>query len=97
VPSGGSKTSLHLSKRAADFSVTGETLEAAFQSIKDKRKDIFDADKKYECIHHGSHTETSGAHLHIGRFETGAGVDFKTEGLTADTKGKSTVTKMTVD
>ncbi len=90
VPSGGSQTSLHLQKRAADFSVSGYTLASAFAELKKNKADIFDSDKKYEVIHHGEHTETGGAHLHVGRFATGTGAHFKVEGLTQDTKGKYT-------
>ena len=87
VPEGGSTTSHHLEKRAADFSVAGLTLAVAFTKIKEKKSDIFDSDKKYQVIHHGPHTATGGAHLHVGRFATGAGVSFLVEGLTAETKG----------
>ena len=53
VPKGGSKTSLHLAHRAADFSGSNYTLASAFFKIKEKQDKIFDWDKKYEVIHHG--------------------------------------------
>lgn len=87
VPKGGSKTSHHLQGRAADFSVTGCTLQDVFANLKSKKSDIFDSDKKYQVIHHGSHTATGGAHIHIGRYASGSGVSFLIEGLTAKTKG----------
>ena len=87
VPTGGSTTSHHIQKRAADFGVAGYTLPNAFAKIKEKKSDIFDADKKYQVIHHGPHTTTGGAHLHVGRYATGAGVSFLVEGLTASSGG----------
>ena len=90
VPSGGSTTSHHLDKRAADFSVSSLTLAEAFSKIKEKKDAIFDGDKKYQVIHHGEHTGTSGAHLHVGRYATGAGVSFLVEGLTLAGKNKYT-------
>lgn len=90
VPSGGSSTSHHVQKRAADFSVTGKTLANAFADIKTKKTSIFDSDKKYQVIHHGPNTSTGGAHLHVGRYATGTGVSFLVEGLTAATAGTYT-------
>jgi hypothetical protein len=90
VPGGGSKTSHHLDHRAADFHVAGETDQNAFASIKAKKDDIFASDKRFQCIRHGEHTETQGAHLHVGRYATGSGVSFVVEGLTADGTGKYT-------
>ncbi len=87
VPKGGSTKSHHVDKRAADFWVTGYTLQCAFTKIKTKKSDIFDSDKKYQAIRHGTHTKTGGAHLHVGRYPSGSGVSFLVEGLTAATKG----------
>jgi peptidase M15-like protein len=88
---GAGTKSLHLKHRAADFHVEGLSDEEAFKKIQEKKDDIFDSDKRYEVIWHGPHTETMGQHVHIGRFETGTGVNFKKEGTTAETKGKYTV------
>jgi len=91
VPAGGSQTSLHLQKRAADLSVSGYSLKDAFAKLKEQKATIFDADKKYEVIRHGDHTATGGPHIHIGRFATGTGVSFKVEGLTEVSKGVYTL------
>jgi hypothetical protein len=61
--------------------------EDVFKKIQEKKDKIFDSDKCYEVIWHGTHTETMGQHVHIGRFESGTGVKFKKEGVTADQKG----------
>jgi hypothetical protein len=88
---GAGAKSLHLKHRAADFHVEGLSDEEAFKQIQEKKDSIFDSDKRYEVIWHGPHTETMGAHLHIGRFDSGTGVAFKKEGVTEDGKGKYTV------
>ena len=87
VPQGGSQTSLHIGKRAADFSVSGFSLGSAFAQLKAHEKEIFDNDKKYEVIHHGTHTATGGPHLHVRRFSEGVGVGWLVEGLEATGKG----------
>lgn len=89
VPGGGSKTSLHLQNRAADFHIQGYTDAQGFDAIKAKFDQIFDASEAYEFIRHGTHTATGGPHLHIGRYGNGRKgyVKFKTEGLSAATKG----------
>lgn len=90
VPKGGSKTSLHLHKRAADIHVQGVTLGKTFQDLKRYASMVFDSSMGYEVIWHGPHTATGGPHVHIGRYGgkvwTGY-VKFKTEGLTAAGKG----------
>src|SRR5262245_43048930 len=87
---GAGNKSHHLSGRAADFHVAGLTDEEAFKKIQEKKGDLFDADKKYQVIWHGPHTETMGQHVHIGRYETGTGVEFFKEGTTEDSKGTYT-------
>lgn len=88
VPKGGSKTSLHLVHQAVDFWITGMSLEDTFKKLVEKRYLLFNSSHKYEVIWHGPYTITGGAHIHIGRHVIGAGVSFKKEGTTADTKGK---------
>jgi hypothetical protein len=91
VPQGGSNTSYHLKHTAADFWVTGYTLESAFTTIKDKQSEIFDADKAYEVIRHGIHTKTGGAHIHIGRDPDAGkgGIEFWVEGDTPYSEGEN--------
>lgn len=88
---GAGTKSLHLKHQAADFHVEGLSDEEAFKKIQEKKEKIFDADKKYEVIWHGTHTETMGQHVHIGRFDAGTGTSFKKEGVTEDQKGKYTI------
>jgi hypothetical protein len=88
---GAGSKSHHVQKRAADFHVDGMTDEQAFKKIQEKKDQIFDSDNKYQVIWHGPFTDTMGAHLHIGRYETGSGVSFLKEGTTAEGKGKYTV------
>ncbi len=84
VPQGGSETSHHLKHTAADFWVSNYTLEVAFTTIKDKQSEIFDADKTYQVIRHGTHTKTGGPHIHIGRDADAGkgGIQFLIEGDT---------------
>jgi Peptidase M15 len=90
VPKGGSKTSLHLQKRAADLYVHGVTLGKLYQDLKLFIAMVFDPTQGYEVIWHGPHTATGGPHLHLGHYPgkkwTGY-VRFKTEGLTTATRG----------
>jgi len=88
---GAGTKSLHLKHQAADFHVSGLSDEEGFKQIQEKKDTIFDSDKKYEIIWHGPHTETSGPHLHIGRYDSGTGTNFKKEGITEEGKGKYTV------
>src|SRR5262245_36348446 len=85
---GGKKKSLHLQKRAADFHVVGVLDKVVYRDLKVYASMIFDWTQGYEVIMHGPHTETMGAHLHIGHYpgkrHTGR-VLFKTEGLTQKT------------
>lgn len=89
VPGGGSRTSLHLAKRAADFHINGVTDAEGFRLIKAKFNELFDAAEAYEMILHGEHTATGGPHLHLGRYGNGRSgyVDFKVEGTTPALKG----------
>jgi len=94
VPKGGSKTSLHLQKRAADLYVEGVTLQNTFQDLKVYISMVFDHTDGYEVIWHGSYTEIGGPHVHIGHYPGKKHVGyvlFKTEGITAGTRGKYVV------
>ncbi len=66
VPRGGSRTSLHLQKRAADFYVQGMSLSALYSLLKSKFTEIFPAGHGFEVIFHGPNTVTGGPHMHIG-------------------------------
>ncbi|WP_434387848.1 transglycosylase SLT domain-containing protein [Melittangium boletus] len=96
VPEGGSRTSLHLQHRAADFHVVGLADDQAFKQLKTAVKNgqarLFDAVDGYEFIYHGPHTETEAAHLHLGHYQGkySGFVVFKTEGLTQATAGEYT-------
>jgi hypothetical protein len=96
VPQGGSRTSLHLQHRAADFHITGLADAQAFKELKKAVQtgaaQLFDATEGYEFIHHGPHTETEGEHLHLGHYQDRYPglVVFKTEGLTKATSGDYT-------
>lgn len=82
VPSGGSKTSDHLTHHAADFHVEGIPDSSAFDAIRSQADSIFDRDSHYQFIYHGPHTSTQGEHLHVGHGTAHThGVDFKVEGL----------------
>ena len=85
VPDGGSTTSRHLHNMAADMIIGGfnsaEGQKSAFLKIYEKRKSIFIDHHKYEIIYHGKFTKTTGLHIHIGRFPTGTGLYFYTEGV----------------
>lgn len=78
VPRGGSRTSLHLRHRAADFVVEGQTLGQTFELIRANRALLF-AGGSYELIWHQPGTNTSGPHLHAGDYGDGRGSVFKTE------------------
>jgi muramidase (phage lysozyme) len=90
VIQGSNSGSLHIQHRAADLHVPGATDHEVFATLKSHISKFFDASEAYEVIHHGTHTETTGQHVHIGRYGNGrhGSVDFKTEGLTPGTKGK---------
>ena len=66
VPRGGSRTSLHLHRRAADFYIQGMSLSAGYQLLKSKFSEIFPAGHGFEVIYHGPSTVTGGPHLHVG-------------------------------
>lgn len=89
VPSGGSRSSLHLAHRAADFHIQGLSDADGFAALRRLINQAFDASEAYELIIHGQHTATGGPHLHIGRYGNNRGgyVDFKTEGLTPASRG----------
>lgn len=78
VPRGGSRTSLHLHHRAADFSVQGQTLEQTWNLIRANRDELF-AGGSFELVWHQAGTNTSGPHLHVGNYPTNRGLAFKTE------------------
>jgi len=78
VPSGGSRTSLHLAHRAADFTVMGLSLEDAFQVLRDREGEIL-TDGGYEVIWHQANTNTGGPHLHVGFRGARRDTQFKTE------------------
>ena len=81
--------SLHLQNRAVDFHVDGETDDNVYAKLKDGYATIFSASNRYEVIQHGPHTETMGAHVHIGRYGSGTpAVLFIKEGMNEETKAK---------
>jgi peptidoglycan hydrolase-like protein with peptidoglycan-binding domain len=84
VPPGGSRTSLHLARRAVDFHVTGLTDADVFNRL--RTSGLINTD--YEVIHHGKYTQTSGPHLHLGRYGDGRPSQFKVEGLLPETRGR---------
>jgi hypothetical protein len=88
VPKGGSKTSLHLHHRAADFHVSGISDAKAYEFLKKNTGKVFDCSQGYELILHGVHTATGGPHLHIGHYDGAYKgiVRFKTEGLVSKTR-----------
>ena len=81
--------SLHMQHSAADFHVIGVLDVVAFVDICTFAAfQVFDFEQnRYEFLHHGPSTETSGEHLHVGRFPEGKGVSFIIEGYTPQTKG----------
>lgn len=99
VPTGGSKTSLHLDHKAADFHVMGVTDAKVFQDLKIYISMVFNATDSYEVVWHGSYTGTSGPHMHLGHYSRKKGVGyvkFKTEGLTQKTKNHYTKDKRAI-
>ena len=73
VPRGGSRNSLHLQKRAADFYVEGQTLRQTWEVIRRHRGELL-GDSAYEVIWHDVNTNTGGPHLHVGRHGYGTTV-----------------------
>ncbi|MGI8555417.1 MAG: D-Ala-D-Ala carboxypeptidase family metallohydrolase [Pyrinomonadaceae bacterium] len=86
---GGRKRSLHLKHQAADFHASGLSDAQVFAQLKARMSNIFDHSQAYEVIQHGTYTETTGPHIHIGRYGDGRtpALYFKKEGLTPATKG----------
>lgn len=86
---GGKEKSLHLQKRAVDFHIEGVDHGTAYKKIKLYYNHIFLNSHGYEFIWHGPYTETSGAHLHIGRYGSAfvGYVKCKKEGVTSGGKG----------
>jgi hypothetical protein len=91
VVKGSNTRSLHLLHRAADFHVHGMSDEFVFGEMR-RHLNVFDRSEGYEFIRHGQHTNTGGAHLHLGQYagEHQGYVLFKTEGLSPDTGGHYT-------
>ena len=88
VPAGGARNSDHLKKRAADFHLEGLPDEAAFDEIRIKHVTIFGVAMGFQLIRHGAHTQTQGAHIHLGQPEEGSPrCGFWTEGLTLSDRG----------
>ena len=90
VPPGGSATSLHLSGKAADFKIDGLDFGNIYQNLRNLgANQVFVPGHRYEFIWHGIHTDTTGAHLHLGRISTNADgyVKFIMEGVTPDGAG----------
>lgn len=87
---GGKEDSLHLQNRAADFHVEGIDDGTAYLYIKVYSSAMFSKEHGYEFIWHGPHTETTGQHLHLGRYgsKTVGYVKFKKEGITPEGKSK---------
>ena len=66
VPRGGSRTSLHLLRRAADFKVEGMGLRQAFDLVRGNSGSILSG-AGFELIYHAPGTSTNAPHLHVGR------------------------------
>lgn len=75
VPPGGSRTSLHLAKRAADFHVLGISDETTARQI--KASGLIKTD--YELIWHTAQTNTGGPHVHLGRYGDNRASTFRKE------------------
>lgn len=91
VPEGGSTTSLHLNKRAADFHVDGIDDSVVYLNLRNLGyNSVFESGHGYEFIWHGVHTATGGPHIHMGRYSSAtiSYVKFKKEGITEDGAGK---------
>jgi hypothetical protein len=71
VPQGGSRTSWHLQKKAADFKVEGQPLETTFNILRANAGAILPEDT-FEVIWHGQNTNTGGPHLHLGNRAPGS-------------------------
>ena len=88
VPAGGARNSDHLKKRVADFHLEGIADEGGFAEIRNKGAAIFGSPMTFQLIRHGPHTQTEGAHIHLGDPEEGSPrCGFWTEGLTPGDNG----------
>jgi muramidase (phage lysozyme) len=89
VPSGGSRTSLHLAHRAVDFHVTGISDASVLEFFRANFSRLLDRTEGYELIRHGQYTSTGGPHVHLGHFDGrhSGQVLVKLEGLTPSTRG----------
>jgi hypothetical protein len=96
VPKGGAKKSLHKPGRAADLHAVGVSDAVVFERLKAQQDRLVEKApiNRFQVLRHGPHTATEGPHIHIGDYHLiraevkGTGVEFWTEGLTPDTKGK---------
>lgn len=89
VPRGGSRNSWHLKNSAVDFYVKGYSLEDVYFYLKVFHSKIFRGLGNYKVIHHGPHTKTTGAHIHLGKNPEveQQTVKFVEEGLYPSTRG----------
>ena len=100
VPPGGSTTSLHLAHRAVDFHIDDLSDSSIFESMKANLSRLLNKTEGYELIRHGEFTETGGAHLHLGHYQSGTHTGkalLKLEGLTAQTRGHYSVQTVTLE
>jgi hypothetical protein len=96
TPKGGAKKSLHKHSRAADLHAVGVSDAVVFERLRANKKKLEQCSSigRFQVLRHGPYTKTEGAHIHIGDFHLiraevkGTGVEFWTEGLTPQTKGK---------
>lgn len=86
---GAGEGSLHLQNRACDFHIDGLDDGTAYLHIKVYASQFFLPGQCYEVVWHGNYTETTGGHLHIGRFGARASgyVKFVKEGIVEETTG----------
>ena len=88
---GGSKTSLHLSGRAADFHIKNVSDQAAFRKLVFHRRKLIA--REYELIWHGTGTHTGGPHLHMGH-QPGQASEYLEEGTPASPGGRYSPTRL---
>ena len=75
-------------KPAADFSLGGVPLRHAFDTMRRKKADIFDGDKRYQVILHGRYSETGRGQIHVERLIAGPSLVWFAEGETRRTAGR---------